>query len=153
VDINRNYDFLWDYPQYFDPQAPIANPTDPCDHDVYIGLRPISEPETKNAVWIFDTFPNIGYFIDVHSYSGAILYCWGDDVLQTTDPNMNFRNAAFNGQRGIVNDTVYKEYMEASDKTAIVSLATRMREAIKDLPPDSSVSRLILLYGPPHLYR
>jgi murein tripeptide amidase MpaA len=52
VDINRNYDFLWDYPKYFDPAAPIANSKDPCDHDVYIGPSAISEPETRNAVWI-----------------------------------------------------------------------------------------------------
>src|SRR5439155_19000070 len=27
VDINRNYDFLWNFPIYFDPASPIANST------------------------------------------------------------------------------------------------------------------------------
>ncbi|NEK56114.1 peptidase M14, partial [Rhizobium leguminosarum] len=79
VDINRNYNFLWNFPQYFDPESPIANSTDPCDYEVYIGPAAESEPETKNAVWMFDTYPNIRYFVDLHSYSEDILYNWGDD--------------------------------------------------------------------------
>ena len=51
VDLNRNYDFLWNYPQYFSPRAPIANSTNPCDYQVYIGPSPFSEPETKNVKW------------------------------------------------------------------------------------------------------
>ena len=86
VDINRNYDFLWDFPTYFDPASPITNSVDPCDHDVYIGPSAASEPETKNAVWMFDKFPNIRYFVDLHSYSEDILYNWGDDENQTTSP-------------------------------------------------------------------
>jgi carboxypeptidase T len=131
VDINRNYDFLWNYPKYFDPAAPIVNSKDPCNHDIYIGPKPTSEPETKNAVWMFDHFPNIGYFIDVHSYSEDILYNWGDDTNQTTTPGMNFQNAAFNGKRGIATDTAYKEFITAADRTAVIALANRMRDAIK----------------------
>lgn len=131
VDINRNYDFLWNYPEYFDPAAPIANSVDPCDHDVYIGPGAASEPETRNVVWMFDTYPNIRYFIDIHSYSEAILYSWGDDVDQTGDPHMNFRNPAFNGKRGIVTDTAYQEYIDAADKAATIDLAGHMRDAIQ----------------------
>ena len=36
VDINRNYNFLWDYPRYFDPNADIVNSQDPS-RSVYIG--------------------------------------------------------------------------------------------------------------------
>ena len=131
VDLNRNYDFLWDFPKYFNPVAPVRNSTDPCDHDVYIGPAPGSEPETRNAVWMFDNQPNIRYFIDVHSYSEDILYSWGDDTNQTATPSMNFRNAAFDGKRGISNDTVYKEYIPSADQTAAVALARQMRDAIK----------------------
>src|SRR5437868_4520877 len=28
VDLNRNFDFMWNYPHYFDADAPIANSTD-----------------------------------------------------------------------------------------------------------------------------
>lgn len=131
VDINRNYDFLWNFPVYYDPSAPIANSTDPCDYQVYIGPKAVSEPETKNAVWIFDQFPNIRYFIDVHSYSEDILYNWGDDDDQVTDPAMNFQNAAFNGKRGIAGDAKYKEYIVPTDKTTAVNLANTMQAAIQ----------------------
>lgn len=131
VDLNRNYDFLWNFPHFFNPAAPIANSTSPCDHDVYIGPSAFSEPETKNVRWVFDSYPNVGYFIDVHSYSEAILYGWGDDANQGTTPNMNFHNAAFDGKRGIVADAVYKEYLKSADKTAALTLANGMRDAIK----------------------
>src|SRR5262249_29388308 len=111
VDINRNYDFLWDFTKYFDPASPIANSTDPCDPEVYIGPVAGSEPETRNAVWMFDQHTNIRYFVDLHSYSEDILYAWGDDVDQSTTPAMNFRNPGFDGKRGIANDTAYKEYI------------------------------------------
>lgn len=130
VDLNRNYDFLWDFKKHFAPNAPVANSTNPCDHDVYIGPVPMSEPETQNAVWLFDHFPNIRYFIDVHSYSEDILYNWGDDQNQSQNTQMNFRNASFDGKRGVANDTKYKEFITAADKTAAVNLANRMRTAI-----------------------
>jgi carboxypeptidase T len=133
VDINRNYDFLWNYPAFFNPASPVENSTNPCDYQVYIGPSAASEPETKNAVWMFDKFPNIRYFIDIHSYSEDILYNWGDDENQDADPNMNFHNAAFNSKRGIAGDTAYKEYLPAGDKTVAVSLATKMRDAIKNV--------------------
>lgn len=131
VDINRNYDFLWNFPVYFNPASPIANSTDPCDYQVYIGPKATSEPETKNAVWMFDQFPNIRYFIDIHSYSEDILYNWGDDEDQTTNTSMNFQNAAFNGKRGIAGDTAYKEYIVPTDKNTAVNLANKMRDAIQ----------------------
>jgi murein tripeptide amidase MpaA len=130
VDLNRNYDFLWNYPVHFAAHAPVANSTNPCDHDVYIGPAPMSEPETKNSVWIFDNFPNIRYFADVHSYGEDILYSWGDDLDQSQSSQMNFLNAAFDGKRGVANDTKYKEYIPSADKTAAVNLAKQMRSAI-----------------------
>jgi murein tripeptide amidase MpaA len=133
VDINRNYDFLWNYPVFFNPASPIVNSTNPCDYQVYIGPSAASEPETKNAVWLFDKFPNIRYFIDIHSYAEDILYNWGDDENQATNTSMTFHNAAFNGKRGIAGDTVYKEYLLAGDKTVAVGLATKMRDAIKNV--------------------
>lgn len=131
VDLNRNYDFLWNYRTHFDPRAPVANSTDPCDPEVYIGPAPLSEPETKNVVWLLDQFAGIRYFVDVHSYSEDILYNWGDDDDQTKSPQMNFLNAAFDGKRGVANDSGYKEYIPAADRTAAVKLAKQMRAAIQ----------------------
>jgi murein tripeptide amidase MpaA len=131
VDINRNYNFLWNFPQYFDPASPITNSTDPCDYEVYIGPEATSEPETQNAVWMFDTYPDIQYFVDLHSYSEDILYNWGDDQDQSTDPNMNFQTPAYDGKRGIANDNAYREYIKEDDRKKAVRLANVMRDAIK----------------------
>ena len=131
VDLNRNYDFMWNFPQFFDPAAPIANSTDPCDPDVYIGPSAGSEPETKNAVWLFDQFPHVRYFIDMHSYSETILYNWGDDQDQTTNPDMNFRNPTFDSKRGVINDVGYREYIPPADRKLAIKLANGMRDAIK----------------------
>ena len=147
VDLNRNYDFLWDFTRYFDPDSPIANSKDPCDHDVYIGPKAVSEPETKNVVWMLEQNPNIRYFIDIHSYSEDILYAWGNDVDQSSNPTMAFNNPTYDGKRGIANDAAYKEYIDPADKTKAVTLANAMSEAIRGIRGRVySVSQSMSLY-------
>ncbi|MBV9178598.1 MAG: hypothetical protein JO297_16350, partial [Nitrososphaeraceae archaeon] len=133
VDINRNYDFLWDFKTYFDSHAPIQDSTDPCDYQLYDGPTAFSEPESKNARWIFDNFSNIRFFIDLHSYSEDILYSWGDDDDQTNDPSMNFQNPAFNGMRGITADSAYKEYIPSSDLSIAIDLANTFHDGIQSV--------------------
>lgn len=136
VDINRNYDFLWDYPHYYHPAVMdgntldnIVNSQSPCD-DTFIGPSAVSEPETQNVVWVLGQYPHIRYFVDVHSYSEKILYDWGDDEEQVTDPSMNFRNPAFDGQRGLSGDA-YREYISAGDRSLRINIANRARNAIQ----------------------
>src|SRR5512144_930851 len=135
VDVNRNYDFLWDFPAKFSPDAPVMTSTDPCS-EIYRGPGPASEAETANVTWLLDRFPSLGYFIDVHSFGEDILYNWGDDDDQTTDPAMNFRNPAYDGQRGIPDATPggdpgkYREYVPPADLDTLVALEHTMREAI-----------------------
>jgi murein tripeptide amidase MpaA len=129
VDINRNYNFLWDFPVYFSPAAGVQNSKDPCG-ETYIGPAVLSEPETKNAVWIMEKYPGIRYLIDLHSYSESILYNWGDDDNQNANPAMNFQNPAFNGKRGLSGDATYKEYLPAKDSTFSVRLANTLHDAI-----------------------
>jgi carboxypeptidase T len=74
VDLNRNYDFLWDFQNVFALTSGVSCSADPCNHDLYHGPHAFSEPETQNAKWIHDNFPNIGYFIDLHSYGPDMLY-------------------------------------------------------------------------------
>src|SRR5438270_2089124 len=131
VDINRNFDFLWDFTTHFSARAGVRNSTDPCDPEVYIGPAAVSEPETKNAVWMLDQFPGIGYFIDIHSYAEDILYSWGDDDDQSKSQQMNFRNPGFDGKRGVQGDADYKEYIPGVDKTAAQKLAKAMSAAIQ----------------------
>jgi carboxypeptidase T len=130
VDLNRNYDFLWNFPKYFDPRAPVANSTDPCDPEVYIGPAPASEPETRNVLWLLNRNPRIRYLVDIHSFGELILYNWGDDQDQATAPDMNFLNPAYDGKRGRADDAAYREYLPEADRRIAVGLATKMRAAI-----------------------
>jgi carboxypeptidase T len=135
VDINRNYDFLWDFTRKFSPHAPVVTSTDPCS-EIYRGPRAESEPETANVTSLLDRSPTVGYFIDVHSFGEDILYNWGDDDDQTTDPSMSFHNPAFDGKRGIPDTSVggdkemYKEFIPADDLDDVIGLGDVMRDAI-----------------------
>ena len=122
VDINRNFDFLW--------SSGIGTSTDPCDFQIYRGPTAFSEPETRNVRSLLETFPNVTSMIDVHSYSEDFLYPWGDDENQSTDPNMNFHNPAFDGARGGVGDVTYKEYIPQPDWDWFVRTAKRVTDAI-----------------------
>jgi carboxypeptidase T len=136
VDVNRNYDWLWNYPLHYSPQAAIASSTTPSS-EVYIGPSPASEPETRNVVSIYEKYPSVAYFMDVHSFSEDILYPWGDDDDQVTDPNQGFLNAAYDGLRGVLDGSgnpqagVYRAYVDPSDQATEVSIGNRMRNAIQ----------------------
>ena len=127
VDINRNYDFLWDFATKMAPSAPgaSANPGSETFH----GTAPFSEPETANVRWLVEMLPRCRWFMDIHSYSELILYNWGHDQNQSTDPSKNFRNAMWDGKRGVAGDT-YAEYIPADDEAVAAGLAGRMRDAI-----------------------
>ena len=85
VDLNRIYDFLW---------SSGIGTSSSSSSDIYKGSVAFSEPETRYVKWMLDHHSNIVCFADVHSYSPLILYPWGDDDNQTTNPSMNFQNAA-----------------------------------------------------------
>jgi murein tripeptide amidase MpaA len=124
VDINRNYDFLFDFTTAFAPGSGVSVSADPCDFQVYHGPSPFSEAETRNVQFLLDTFPRTRWFIDVHSFSQDVLYNWGDDQDQTANPAMNFQNSAFNGQRGKSGDA-YSEFIPADDLAVIQNLTNR----------------------------
>lgn len=136
VDINRNYDFLWEYTSAFSPDAPVMTSTDPCD-EIYRGPHAASEPETANVTWLLDRHASVTHFVDVHSFGEDILYNWGDDDDQTTDPEMNFHNPRYDGARGVPDDTRggdphgYREYLPEADLSEAVALGTVMRDAIE----------------------
>jgi murein tripeptide amidase MpaA len=124
VDINRNYDFLFDFATAFAPGSGVSVSADPCDYQLYHGPSAFSEAETRNVKFLLDAFPRTRWFIDVHSFSQDMLYNWGDDQDQTGDPAQNFQNPAFNGQRGISGDA-YSEFIPADDLAVIQSLTGR----------------------------
>lgn len=131
VDLNRNFDFLWDHLHKFAPDSGVNTSSNSCDKYIYRGPSSASEPETKNVVWLLDNNPRIRWFVDVHSAVPVILHSWGSDKNQTTDPSQSFQNAAFDTLRGRANDTAYKEYITLGDLHIATSLGTIMNDAIK----------------------
>jgi murein tripeptide amidase MpaA/ubiquitin len=131
VDINRNYDFLFDFATAFSPQSDVSVSADPCDYQVFHGPAPFSEPETQNVRWLFDTNDRVRWFVDVHSYSEDVLYSWGDDDNQSNDPGMNFRNPAFNGKRGLAGDAAYREFIPPGDLDTATYLAGVFKDGLR----------------------
>jgi murein tripeptide amidase MpaA len=133
IDINRNQDFLWDFNTDFAPAAinSYLASSDPTD-DTYHGHSAQSEPETQNITYIHDTYTRIKWYVDVHSYSEDILYVWGDDESQISDPSMNFQNGTYNGQRGVLGDA-YKEYIPDGDHGTLESLANAFTKSLMEV--------------------
>ncbi|GAA2716466.1 MULTISPECIES: M14 family metallopeptidase [Streptomyces] len=123
VDINRNFDFLFDFATAFAPDAGVRVSDDPCDYQTYQGPHAFSEPETRNVRWLLDAYPGTRWFVDVHSYSEDMLYIWGDDENQSTVPTQHFRNHSFDGKRGLPHDTTYGEYIPKADADTALELA------------------------------
>src|SRR6267142_3851827 len=130
VDLNRNFPFLWRFDRHFAPKT-VESTHKPGDYETYVGPRPASEPETRNVIWLLDRFPNIRYFVDLHSYGETILHSWGSDDHQSQNREMNFRNKAYDGKRGLILDDVYREYMPVADRKDAVQMGQHMAAAIR----------------------
>lgn len=136
VDVNRNFDFLW--------ASGIGTVTDPQEF-VYRGPSAFSEPESRNVRELFDRHPDIGYFVDVHSFGELVLCSWGDDENQVDTPEQTFLNP--DGMRGVVGDSIYKEYIPPADRASMTDLATGMRDAIHEVRGRSyTVDQAVGLY-------
>lgn len=135
VDINRNFDFMWDYKKYFAPSvlSVFSMPSDNPNSDTYRGSGPNSEPETKNVVWLLDQHPHIRYFVDVHSFTGDVLTAWGDAPNQSANLSMNFLNPAFDGKRGVDDLSVYGEYLDTASAHRSQDLGGCITAAIQDV--------------------
>jgi murein tripeptide amidase MpaA len=121
VDLNRNFDFLW--PSGIGTSAQASS-------NIYKGEAPFSEPEIKNVVHLFNTYINIAYYVDIHSYSELILYSWGNDDNQNIDPDQNFQNPEYDGLRGELEDMRYREFISPLDEIVAIGLAQRMNRAL-----------------------
>jgi murein tripeptide amidase MpaA len=132
VDINRNFPILWRFDRHF-ASGTVSSTHKPGDYETYVGPRAGSEPETRNVIWLLDQNPQIGYFIDLHSYGETLLHNWGGDQNQSHDPEMCFRNKAYDGKRGLIHDEGYREYMPAADQKLAIRLGHNLVDAIKQV--------------------
>jgi len=109
----------------------VQSTFNPADYETYVGPRAASEPETRNVIWLLDRFPNIRYFVDLHSYGETILCSWGSDENQSRNPRMSFRNSTYDGTRGQIHDDVYREYVRAEDEKEAQRMGRRMAASIR----------------------
>jgi len=119
---------LWDFRRSFAADSKVSASDNPCD-EVYVGPAAESEAETQNVVWLLDRYPRALWFVDVHSHVPAIYYNWGFDENQTTDPSMNFLNAAFDHKRGSPHDA-YREFIPAEDLKTAQKLGSKVNRAV-----------------------
>ena len=85
VDMNRNSGEYSLFDGYFGASAS-------CTTDTYAGPSEYSEPETRNEKWVADTFPNIKFMNNIHSFGGYFMWAPGsykNDGFRTTAPAPN----------------------------------------------------------------
>jgi murein tripeptide amidase MpaA len=73
VDLNRNNSVG----SFFDGYDGADNN---CVSDVYAGTGELSEPEIRNEHWIVDTFANIKFSINIHTYGGYFMWAPGSYI-------------------------------------------------------------------------
>ncbi|KZZ98895.1 zinc carboxypeptidase A 1 precursor [Moelleriella libera RCEF 2490] len=127
VDINRNFQSLWDYKRLFAKDT--AKMSDDPAQGTYVGPAALSEPETRAVANVFNKVNSLTWFMDIHSVMGAFLYGWGSALEQHSEPGMNFKNTTWDGKRGY-RSSGYKEYIEEDDFKAQVSISEQMVNTI-----------------------
>jgi murein tripeptide amidase MpaA len=136
VDINRNYDFLWDFRKYFHADAyqdgSHSLASDDPSVETFHGTAPFSEPETRNVKWLIESYPGLRWFMDLHSFAGDVLYSWGDAQNQSQQTSMTFMNAAWDRFRGRKRPADYGEYITTSDATIARGSAEIIADAMRD---------------------
>jgi murein tripeptide amidase MpaA len=129
VDLNRNFDILFDFAKHYDVTvATVVTSNDPVK-DSYCGPSAGSEPETQNLVKLFDQEP-VSHLLDVHMYGRTVMYSWGTERNQTTDSSQSFLNPAWDHKRDGVDLRAYDEFIPAAQEAEAKVIATQMVTAI-----------------------
>lgn len=152
VDLNRNFDLAWDFERYYNVAAAreVRSSKRPCDPEIFIGPAAASEPETLNVQSLVERH-RPSHFMDVHSYSRAILFPWGMDDDQGRDPTESFRNRDWDrdgrhgGRDGV--GGVYGEFLPPDLAAAHQAIGRRMRDAIRDQAGSDPTARRRSMYA------
>ena len=85
VDLNRNNTVGTAFDGY--AGGALVDPNNPatfnqCTNDVFSGPSEASEAEIKNEQWVVDTFSNIKFAINIHTYGGYFMWAPGAYIAQ-----------------------------------------------------------------------
>ena len=116
VDVNRNCDIVWG----------VTTPYTSCSpcNETYLGPDRFSEPESRNIKDLCDAH-RIDVFLDVHSFTGLVLYPWGHAFTQTTDPSQRFTTLA-TGTCATLSPPSHLEYMLPRDQLRFQRVAAKI---------------------------
>ncbi|KAM7218187.1 putative peptidase [Rhypophila decipiens] len=137
IDLNRNFAPVWNFTNDLAPLDLPPASFDPSS-ETFAGTAPLSEPETKNIDWAMASFPDLTWFLDLHSMATIVLYGWGHDSNQVTDPQMNLLNPIYDHKRGIIPDQLtspgagYKEYIPQAEWDASILAAGHVASRMTD---------------------
>lgn len=97
VDLNRNFDFAWDYERVLNTSVRLASSLNSKSprNDLFRGPGAMSEQETKNIAWVFTKFPRLSWLMDVRLNGRRVVHPWGTDLNQDKRPEQNWRNPEF----------------------------------------------------------
>jgi uncharacterized repeat protein (TIGR01451 family) len=105
VDLNRNLSVGTLFDGY-------SGATSSCTGETYAGPSEVSEPETKNEQWLVDTYQNIKFSNNIHTYGGYFMWSPGAYVsagrVTLPAPNIGIEAYFFEGADDIL--TRIKEY-------------------------------------------
>jgi hypothetical protein len=77
VDVNRNYDVGTVFDGYFGASRLQDDNNRGCVGDTFAGPQPASEPESRNVMWLADTFSNIKFSMNIHSSGNYFMWSPG----------------------------------------------------------------------------
>ncbi|KAK1637879.1 carboxypeptidase A [Colletotrichum phormii] len=126
VNIDRNFNFTWDYRKIYSQQA-LDVASDKPGHELFHGTAPFSEVESRNMAWVIHQYPSIKWYLDTRTKNRIVSHAWSDTPIQTTNPEMNFRNQSYDGKRGDM-ATKYGEYMIPKDHDIYKDISNNMAE-------------------------
>jgi len=124
VDINRNFDILWDFKTAYDmslSDVDVRSSTNPVD-DTFVGSGAESEPEARNVAKLMRG-KNISFFIDFHMTGRDVMFSWGIESNQDTDATMSFTNRGKDHQRDGIHHGGYKEYIPTATAKSVEGMA------------------------------
>jgi Zinc carboxypeptidase/Chitobiase/beta-hexosaminidase C-terminal domain len=95
VDLNRNYRVGSGFDGY-------SGASTDCTSGTYQGPAKLSEPESRNAIWLAEEYPNIKFFMSVHSNGGQLFWQPGAYIAEgrITTPRPPLRDEAYYWQAG-----------------------------------------------------
>lgn len=132
IDLNRNFASGWDVRRVAVADEGFASYLN-SSAEQFHGTGPLSEPESQNVEWVMGQMKDLAWHLDLHSFGGDVMYSWGHDTPQFSDPGMNLFNASYDGKRGAVPDDkkkgwVYSEYTDEDELDILTVVAARTAE-------------------------